>query len=143
MGADGMEDEEPQRSLPHPQNNPEIQVTRAESIENSQSDTEESNEDERIRLSQQCSERRGSVPTGLVEHHLNPQEHSICGQILRVMGDEHYSKGLGKHLRYMGDEMCYSYYLRNRYYSSQQNSSTGLTSSHSLPDLRREYGPEQ
>lgn len=71
MGADGMEDEEPQRSLPHPQNNPQIQVTRAESIENSQSDTEESNE-ERIRLSQQSSERGASVPTGLVEHHLNP-----------------------------------------------------------------------
>ena len=117
-----MEDEEPQRSVPHPQNNPRIQVTRAESIENSQSDTEEGSEEARIRLNGQTSERRGSVPTGLVEHHLNPQAHSLCGQILRVMGDE----------------MCYSYYLRNRYYSSQQNGSTGLTSSHSLPDLRRQ-----
>lgn len=138
MGAEGMEDdqEDAQRTLPHPSNAPRIQVTRAESLENTQSDNEEDSEETRRRLSRQTSERRGSVPTGLVEHHLNPQTHSLCGQILRVMGDEHYSKGLGQHLRYMGDEMCYSYHIRNSYYSAQRNSSN-LTNSHSLPDLRR------
>ncbi|XP_061164886.1 uncharacterized protein LOC133173833 [Saccostrea echinata] len=139
MGSEGMEDdqEETQRTLPHPSNNPRIEVTRAESTDRTQSDNEEDIDDS-MRISQQRVERRGSVPTGLVEHHLNPQSHSICGQILRVMGDEHYSKGLGKHLRYMGDEMCYSYYLRNAYYNSTRENSSTLTNSHSLPDLRRQ-----
>jgi hypothetical protein len=138
MGAEGMEDdqEDPQRTLPHPSNPPRSHVTREESVENTQSDHGEDSEPLRRRLSRQTSERRGSVPTGLVEQHPNPHTHLLCGQILRVMGDEHYSKGLGQHLRYMGDEMCYSYFIRNRYYAVQTNRSQ-LTNSHSLPDLRR------
>ena len=78
--------------------------------------------------------RRGSLPTGLMEHHVHTNR--LCGRILRVMGDDHYSKACGQHLRYMGDEMCLSYQLRHRYIAIRQSS---INSSHSEPDLRREF----
>jgi hypothetical protein len=43
-------------------------------------------------------ERRSSLPIGLLE---NGQINSLCGKILRYMGDEQYSLACGRHLRGM------------------------------------------
>ncbi|KAK3096781.1 hypothetical protein FSP39_003238 [Pinctada imbricata] len=79
-------------------------------------------------------ERRNSLPAGVLEHHIHTNR--LCGQILRYMGDDHFSKACGKHLRYMGDEMCLSYQIRNRL---QESHNSSMSTSSSLPDLRREF----
>ena len=80
-------------------------------------------------------ERRSSLPIGLLE---NGQINSLCGQILRYMGDEQYSLACGRHLRGMGDQLCYNYFVRNLFRRSgefqRQNTNT-LTESLSTPNL--------
>lgn len=92
------------------------------------------NENEHVFHSQ---ERRASLPAGVIERgHVN----SICGQILRYIGDEQYSMACGRHLRSMGDQLCYNYYIRNMVRRSEefhQNNEQHLNGSHSSPNLNQ------
>ena len=79
-------------------------------------------------------ERRSSLPPGVIE---NGHISSLCGQILRVIGDEQYSMATGRHLRCMGDQLCYSYFVRNmlRRSAEFQRPTSSMTGSHSSPNL--------
>lgn len=83
------------------------------------------------------SNRRNSLPPGILEH---IDVKNVCGQILRFMGDEHFSKTCGRHLRCMGDEISHLYWLKKTVMGSPQtlaNDEQTLThNSQSLPDLR-------
>ncbi|CAC5401282.1 unnamed protein product [Mytilus coruscus] len=84
-------------------------------------------------------ERRSSLPPGLLE---SGEINSLCGQMLRYMGDEQYSMACGRHLRCMGDQLCYNYFIRNVIRSSgefqhQNQNSHALTNSHSTPNLSK------
>ncbi|OWF35264.1 hypothetical protein KP79_PYT15004 [Mizuhopecten yessoensis] len=88
--------------------------------------------------------RRNSLPPGILEH-INVK--SVCGQILRFMGDEHFSKTCGRHLRCMGDEISHLYWLKKTVMGPQQNlpnrEYTLSHNSHSLPDLRSAESDQQ
>ncbi|CAG2233842.1 unnamed protein product [Mytilus edulis] len=84
-------------------------------------------------------ERRSSLPPGLLE---SGEINSLCGQMLRYMGDEQYSMACGRHLRCMGDQLCYNYFIRNVIRSSgefqhQNQNSHALTNSNSTPNLSK------
>lgn len=89
--------------------------------------------------------RRNSLPPGILEQNVK----SACGQILRFMGDEHFSKTCGRHLRCMGDEITHLYWLKKTVVGTQltdqvQNQERTLShNSHSLPDLRSMRSEQQ
>ncbi|XP_063433868.1 uncharacterized protein LOC134715556 [Mytilus trossulus] len=83
--------------------------------------------------------RRSSLPPGLLE---SGEINSLCGQMLRYMGDEQYSMACSRHLRCMGDQLCYNYFIRNVIRSSgefqhQNQNSHALTNSNSTPNLSK------
>jgi len=78
------------------------------------------------------SNRRNSLPPGFPD---NANVQRLCGQILRVIGDDHFSKTCGRHLRCMGDEISSFYWVRQQMLKKQNEQPQTMSNSRSLPDL--------
>ena len=142
MGYPASDDEEQEETVTPPANDTDTVLTNGSNSSTLPTENNRprsaSTRDENVHIFN-SQERRSSLPPGVLERgHIT----SICGQILRYIGDEQYSLACGRHLRSMGDQLCYNYFIRNMVRRSgefQHHSSSDqhLNGSHSTPNLNQ------